>query len=317
MLPRPLEGVLCAGNIVFDILVRPVEQITWNTTAWVDSIEQHLGGNGASTSYTLGRLGVPVRLLGMLGRDCFGEALLARLNSVGVDTGWVNRSQAPTATTVALVNPQADRFFLHRAGASMEAFAEPVEFSPAVLRGLSHFHLANAFGIPGMRRHAAELLRRARAAGLTTSTDAGWDSCGRWLGDLGPCLPHTDLLFVNEDEARRLSGLDDPIPAAQKLRELGARSVVVKLGGNGCAVFSSDAEFHAPAFDVHAVDTTGAGDCFVGGFLAALHCRRSWDQAARFANAVAALSVQSLGATAGLRSFTETEAWMEAAKLRT
>ncbi len=317
MLARPLEGVLCAGNIVFDILVRPVERITWNTTTWVDSLEQHLGGNGASTSYTLGRLGAPVRLLGMVGRDSFGEALLARLNSVGVDTGWVTRSQAPTATTVALVNAQADRFFLHRAGASMEAFAEPVQFSPAVLQGLSHFHLANAFGVPGMRRHAAESMCRARAAGMTTSLDAGWDVRGRWLEDLGPSLPYTDLLFVNEDEARRLSGLDDPIPAAQKLRELGAQSVVVKLGANGCAVVSSDAEFQAPAFQVQALDTTGAGDCFVGGFLAALHRRRSPDQAARFANAVAALSVQRLGATAGLRSFTETDAWMEAAKLRT
>jgi len=313
---QTLTGVLCAGNIVFDILVRPVEQIAWNTTAWVDSIERHMGGNGASTCYALGKLGVPVRLMGMVGRDSFGDELLARLASAGVDLGAAGRSQGPTATTVALVNSQGDRFLLHRAGSSAEAFAAPVEFPPALREGLSHFHLANACGVPQLRRQAAEVLRRARAASLTTSVDTGWDAQGRWLEDVGPCLPHTDLLFANEDEVRRLSGLEDPAAAARQLRQLGARSVVLKLGGKGSAVFTAEAEIHLPAFQVQPVDTTGAGDCFVGAFLAALHRGRCYEEAARFANAVAALSVQRLGGTAGLLSYDETVEWMEQAKLR-
>jgi hypothetical protein len=316
MAVEALSGVLSAGNIVFDILVRPVERIAWNTTTWVDSIERHMGGNGASTCYALGKLGVPVRLIGMVGRDAFGDELLARLASAGVDLGAVSRSRGPTATTVALVNSQGDRFLLHRFGASAEAFTEPVEFSPALREGLSHFHLANAFALPQLRRQAAEVLRRARAASLTTSVDTGWDAQGRWLEDVGPCLPHTDLLFANQDEACRLSGLEDPGAAARRLRQLGAASVVLKLGGGGCAVFTAEAELRVPAFEVQAVDTTGAGDCFVGAFLAALHRGRSYEEAARFANAVAALSIQQLGGTAGLRSYEETLAWMERARVR-
>jgi ribokinase len=96
---------------------------------------------------------------------------------------------------------------------------------------------------------------------------------------------------------------------------MGAASVILKLGNTGCAAFTPDGEFWVPAFEVEAVDTTGAGDCFVGGFLAALHRGRSWLEAARFANAVAALSVQKLGATAGLRSWAETEAWVAEARI--
>lgn len=312
--PR-LDGVLCAGNIVLDVVVRPVDQVGFDATAWVDSIEQHLGGNGASTAHTLAVLGVPVRLLGWVGRDGFGDLLVARLKTAGVDVSAVVRAQGPTPATVALVNSRGERCLLHRPGASWEAFAQPVEFSPALVRGVSHFHLGNPFGLPLLRQHVGEVLRGARAAGLSTSVDTGWDAQGRWLEDLGPCLPSTNLLFPNQEEALQLTGLDDVADAARRLREMGAGSVILKLGDKGCAVFTPDGESSVPAFQVEAVDTTGAGDCFVGGFLAALHRGRSWLEAARFANAVAALTVQKLGATAGLRSWAETEAWMAEAEI--
>ena len=97
---------------------------------------------------------------------------------------------------------------------------------------------------------------------------------------------------------------------ARRLRGEGARDVVIKLGGAGCAVFTSAAEIASPAFEVEVVDTTGAGDCFVAGFLAALHRGGDYQDAARFANAVGALSVQRLGATTGLLNYEETRAWM-------
>jgi sugar/nucleoside kinase (ribokinase family) len=302
-------GVLCCGNSVMDILVRPVDRIAWNTTTWVEAVEQHMGGNGANTSYAAARLGVPVRLVSALGRDAFGDQLLGRLGSAGIDVHHVERTQAATAVTVALVNSAGDRLFLHSAGGDAEAFAEPPVFDATLTSAITHFHLANLFALPGLRRHAAEMLRRARAAGLSTSVDTGWDSRGRWIEDLAPCLPHTDLLFVNEDEAQRLGG-------ARRLLAGGARAVVVKLGARGCGILAPGTELRLPAFDVPATDTTGAGDCFAGAFLAALHHGLPHAEAARFANAAAALAVQHLGATAGLRSWEETQAWMETAQVR-
>ena len=157
---------------------------------------------------------------------------------------------------------------------------------------------------------AADVLQRARAAGLSTSLDTGWDADNRWMEDLQPCLPFADLLFVNESEGKMLTGSDNPRHVAAKLRSLGANEVVVKLGAEGCVVFVGDDEFVAPGFAVDAVDTTGAGDCFGGGFLAALHHGKSIPEAARFANAVGALKVSQLGAVKGVRDFAETEAWI-------
>lgn len=130
------------------------------------------------------------------------------------------------------------------------------------------------------------------------------------MADMEGCLPHLDLLFLNEDEARMLSGSADPDEAARRMQALGATDVVIKLGPQGCAVYTSAGMTRVPGFAVNVVDTTGAGDCFVGGFLAALNFAATYAEAARFANAVGALSVQKLGAINGIRSRAETQAWL-------
>ena len=308
-------GVVCYGNIVMDILVRPVDRIAWNTTTWVEAVEQCMGGNGASTSSAVALCGTAVRLVSIAGRDAFGERLLGELAAAGVDVAWVQRSDGPTAATVALVNSAGDRLFLHRIGAAAATF-EPPDLETGIMAGMSRVHVANLFGLPGLRRRAAEILCQARAAGLATSVDTGWDSQGHWIEDLAPCLPSTDLLLVNQDEAQHLSGASDIGEAARRLRGGGAQVVVVKLGAQGCAVFDVAGELRVPAFDVAVVDTTGAGDCFAGAFLAALERGLGRAEAARFANAAAAWSVQQLGATAGLRSWDQTRAWMETAPVR-
>jgi ribokinase len=100
------------------------------------------------------------------------------------------------------------------------------------------------------------------------------------------------------------------------MQSLGAGDVVIKLGENGCAVFTSGEEARFPAFEIDAVDTTGAGDCFVGGFLAALGEGASYDEAARLANAVGAMSTGSLGAVTGIRNRAATEEWLQTPRLR-
>ncbi len=214
-------GVLCSGNIVFDILVRPVDELRWGATTWVESIEQHIGGNGANSSYCLARLGVPVRLLSVVGPDAFGTQLAAILSDAGVDISQITRTAAPTATSVVLVQSGGARLFLHRPGSSGEAFPSRSSFTQDRIANLPHYHVANVYALPQFRAHAGETLRRARAAGLTTSLDTGWDARGQWMDVLGPCLPHLDLLFVNEDESRMLSGFRRSGYCRQKLPRTG------------------------------------------------------------------------------------------------
>jgi sugar/nucleoside kinase (ribokinase family) len=111
-----------------------------------------------------------------------------------------------------------------------------------------------------------------------------------------------------------LTGSDDPQTAARFLREQGVRDVAMKLGAEGCIVVTPEISFHSPGFQVPTVDTTGAGDCFAGAFLAALFRGESYERAACFANAVGAMAVRQLGAISGIRPYQETMAWFERAK---
>lgn len=307
-------GVLCCGNLVQDILVRPVAEVVFDRTTWVESIQFSLGGNGANTAYSLAMLGAPVRLLGFTGEDEFGERVLGTLRNPGVDVSRVVRvADEATATTVVLVHPTGSRAFLHQPGVNRTAFREPVVFSQELVGDATHFHLGNPFGLVELRSRAGLVMKSAREAGLTTSIDTGWDARGQWLDVVGPCLPFTDILFVNEDESRMLSGATDPAVAARFFFERGVKSVVTKVGARGCIVFEGSDERHVPGFCIDAVDSTGAGDSFVGGFLGGLYHGMTALEAARFGNAAGALSASSLGAVSGLLPFAETVAWIQRA----
>ncbi len=298
-------SVCVCGNVVFDVLARPVEQLRWAATTLVESVTQQLGGNAGSTSYTLAKLGIPTFVVTLAGRDAAADTVIARLQSAGVDTSRLMRTAAPTSVAISLVNHAGERALLYQLGAS----AEPFPHFP--ISGADHFHLAAVFRMTHLRTAAPEVLRQAKQLGMTTSVDTQWDTENEWMKVLAPSLPSTDLLFVNEDEARMLTGAAEIDDAARMLLSAGAKTVCVKLGPRGCHVFSHHVSFSSPGFPVIAVDSTGAGDCFSGAYIAALQRGRSLRQAAQIANAAGALSVQQLGATAGILGWEETLAWIE------
>jgi 2-dehydro-3-deoxygluconokinase len=115
---------------------------------------------------------------------------------------------------------------------------------------------------------------------------------------------------VNDSEAEMLTGTAVPSEAARIFRDHGAKHVVIKMGPQGCIVFDDGGEQRVPGFSVVARDTTGAGDCFVGAFLAAMQRGQTYAQAARVANAAGAMNVEQIGAAKGVRSWDETEAWI-------
>jgi sugar/nucleoside kinase (ribokinase family) len=242
-------------------------------------------------------MGVDVALAGAVGRDAEGEELLTILRGVGVDVMGVKRLNLPTPTTIALVKKTGSRAFVHRPGASREALKKLVP-----MKGFQHFHLANPFAVPALRKLAPEFLKKARKAGMTTSMDTGWDSRGEWGKVVLPCLEHVDVLFINEAEARLITGARS-CQAAVKM--LPAGHVVLKRGSKGAMV---DGQL-VPAYPVAAIDTTGAGDVFAGAFLAAWTRGYSMFEAADFANAAAAMSVLELGSIAGVRNFQQTLRW--------
>jgi len=282
--------ILVVGNLVRDALVGPVDRLDWETTFWVDSSAAGMGWNGGTTSFTLGRLGSSVGLLSACGADALGLQLRALLEAAGVDCSALQALPEPTATTVGLFHPDGRRQLFHAPGVGAVAKF----YLPLGTPGYDHLHVANPFALPFLRRRAPALLQAAKSAKMTTSLDLGWDHLGEWRSVVEPCLPFVDLLFANGVEAEFVPG---PYPCR----------AVIKRGADGCLVDG----VLVPGFPVLAVDTTGAGDCFCGAFLAA-RARGLFPQtAARFANAVAALSVTRPGATTGLLDWMATEAWID------
>ena len=300
---NPGQRFVVCGNVVHDVVARPVNQpLAFGATTLIEHIGQHLGGNASNSSFALARLNCAVQTLSLVGADASGEFIVSRLRSAGVDTAGIHTVPAPTSMALSLVNTSAERALLYLMGASGEDFPEPFHIPP----GGTHFHLAAVFRMRYLRRHAPAILRMARERGMTTSADTQWDTEGEWMSVLRPSLPYLDLLFVNHDEARLLTGQPDPRLATAALTAAGAPSTIVKLGPAGCLVEGE----HVPGFAVNALDATGAGDCFVAGFLAALSRGFDYRSAARIGNAVGALSVQQTGAADGLLDWSQTLDWI-------
>ena len=137
-----------------------------------------------------------------------------------------------------------------------------------------------------------------------------------WLAIVEPCLPHLDVFAPSYEEAVRITGLEDHHEIARFLLDRGSPAVVIKLGDRGSYYSDGAAEAELPCFDVDAVDTTGAGDCFMAGYLLAMLDDAPPEERLRWGNAVAAHCVQAVGANAGVGTREAVARWMETAKLK-
>jgi sugar/nucleoside kinase (ribokinase family) len=259
-----LKRILVAGDLNVDLLLSgcsgpPVPG--QETLARGFAIT--LGGAAAICAAGLGKLGCEVAFLGVVGRDLWGDYCLQELNRARVDTSMVLRHSAlATGVTVSLSTSE-DRALVTYPG-TIESLGEEA-FGPTVFQGFDHLHVSSYFLLSGLVPSLAALLARARAEGLTTSLDPGFDPAERWAG-LHGVLAHVDLFLPNAIELRELTRRQEPLTGLQDLASATTRTVV-KLGSAGAATLEDGALLAVPAFPIDAQDTTGAGDSFDAGFL--------------------------------------------------
>jgi sugar/nucleoside kinase (ribokinase family) len=292
----------------FDIIAQPIEK--WpkpGELILTEKTEFMLGGPAINTAVTLRKIGAEnVGLIARFGNDRAGKILVKELEQIGVDTQSCSiSSSSPTAVCIVCVHADGERSFLYSFGGNNELGPENADISR--LTDEDYFHLGAAMGTAGSRADLiVPLLEEIKKKDIRITCDTCFDPFGEWWPSLAPCLPFTDILFSNEDEAKALTGFDDPQAAAKHFQEAGAKTVIIKLGGKGAYVLSAEWEGMIAPFNVECLDTTGAGDSFCGGFLFGLENNWPLEQAALFANAVGALCVSSLGATSGIKTYQET-----------
>jgi sugar/nucleoside kinase (ribokinase family) len=302
------QTIVCLGIIVADLVGRPLRALPDpGRLVLVDEMGLHTGGCAVNAATALARLDLPVTVIGRVGADALGDFMLRKLEERGIGVQGISRDpQMGTSATMVMVDPIGERRFVHYIGANARLTLDDVDFD--IIEAASILHVAGALVLPGLDGEpTAELLRRARSAGVTTFMDTVWDDTGRWMELIGPCLPHLDYFVPSLPEARALTGLHEPQDVARALLDLGTANVALKMGAEGCLVMSGDgALLLAPAFEVDVVDATGAGDAFAAGFMAGVWQGWPIEQCVRLANAVGALCVTGVGATGGVRSLVET-----------
>lgn len=300
--------ILCVGQLVTDILVTPVNKVDFDIdTKRVDQISVKNGGDSLNTAIDLAKLGSKVGFIGKVGDDSFGDFLLKTIKSFDIDSrGLKIVKDSSTSSVIVLINEKGERTFLYYGGTNDTFQYEDIDTS--IVKECRIVHVGGTYLLPEFDGEgAARLFRFAQANNIFTSMDVTSDTTGRWLSVIKPCLKYLNLFMPSYKEARAITGEKNPEDIAAFLQNEGVGIVVVKLGKDGCYVKSPEKEFYFPAYDVPVIDTTGAGDSFVAGFLAGM--LQNWDleSCARFASAVSAHCIQHLGATTGIPKFEDVE----------
>jgi len=309
-----MTDVACVGILVADILTKPVNAMPERGLLKnVDKIELHTGGNAMTAAINLRTLGNTSSITGKVGTDFWGDFLIGEMQKKGIDCRNVARdAETQTSSSVLMLSEDGERTFFHCVGANGTFRMSDVDFSlieEAKTVFVTGIFLLDAFDTNDL----TDFLKKCKELGKTTVADVCWDSKNRWSSIISPAMKYIDIFLPSIDEAREIAGKETPEECADEFFRMGAKSVIIKVGKDGCYVRESRESEGVTlpcCKNVKAVDTTGAGDSFCSGFLAAYSRGKSFMDCARFANAAGALSVMSVGATTGMKSYEETEKFM-------
>lgn len=253
-----------------------------------------LGGNGANSAYVLATLGADVHLMSAAGTDPMGEMVSGWLKDRGVKLGGFLRTpEAATATTTALTDQAFNRISYHHAGAS-HVFQQ-AHIVPWMLQAADMLLLTGPSLLPRFHNGGFEhILRTAHSQRAVTAIDIGPAVEPLFMLDmLLPLLPHLDYVIANQYELLTCTGADTIEAGAEKLLQAGARCVVLKQGAPGALAFKPGQTIQSVGHQVEAAATVGAGDSFNAGLLFALYNDLPLNEALHYANATAALVLQS------------------------
>jgi ribokinase len=282
--------VITAGHVNWDVTLRVDALPRPDGEARIDSQRRSGGGSAANVAVALAGMEFDTGLVGSVGDDETGEFARRGLRTAGVDCSHLLEVETrETTTKYLIVDEDGEVMVLGNEGANESV--TPAEVDSEYVAEADHLHLTSQ-----RPDTAAELARTATEAGVSVSFDPGRRLAER---DFGEALAYSDVVFLNDREARTILDSDLEHPSS----ELHGRVVVIKHGEAGAQVDTPEASFDHPGFDAEVVDTTGAGDAFAAGFLAVLlreggvvDVDADYERALEFANACGALAAMEEGA---------------------
>ena len=303
-----MPDVVVIGSLNMDLVVKTARMPAGGETLLGEAFSTIPGGKGANQALAIAKLGGRVAMIGRVGQDSFGQSLRQNLESGGVDVTQLKSSgSAPTGVALIVVEATGENRIIVVSGANHTLTPEDIfEVEPFIKQVRM---LVVQFEIPMGVVEAAVRLAKQRSIPIIVNAAPAHPIAP----DLFPLI---DYLVVNENEAGMLSdvrvtGIESGLQAARVLQARGAKHVILTLGPQGALVRSSAEEFHVPAFRVNAVDTTAAGDAFIGGLVVSLMDESvSFSDKIRYANAAGAIAATRFGAQSSLPNRAEVETFL-------
>lgn len=290
--------ITIVGSFVTDLMSRSPRLPCPGETVMGGPFSMGPGGKGANQAVAAARLGAKVNILVSLGTDEFGDLAFANLAQEGISLEYIKRANGvPTGTALIIVDSaDGENMIVVSPGSNDELSVADVEAAREAI--LASDYILMQLEIPlETVKHAACL---AHENGVKVILNP---APGRELpNDL---LAMVDVFTPNETEASIISGVEvvdmaSAETAAKVLLDRGCRAVIITLGAMGVLIADGSGTRHIPSFSVNAIDTTGAGDAFNGALAVALGEGMSLDEACRFANAAAAISVTRIGTSVAM-----------------
>ena len=295
-----MPEILVVGSLNADLVVRAPRFPQPGETISGEDLQVIPGGKGANQAVAAARLGASVSMLGRVGKDNFGDFLLNNLQSNHVDAQFVQRDDASTGTATIIVDSNGQNSIVLSAGANGKVTTADVERASF----LHHKLLLLQLEIPTLTvLRAAQL---AKENGVTVILNP---APAKEIPD--ELIALTDFIIPNETELSLLTGMEvNDLPSTEKaaraLLQRGAKNVIVTLGSKGALIVNKETSTQVDTFKVNVVDTTAAGDAFIGGFASVLDSSSLLD-AVRYGCACGALATTKFGAQPSLPTNEEVE----------
>jgi ribokinase len=298
-----MARILVVGSINMDLVVRVPHSPKPGETVLGSNFETFPGGKGANQAVAAARMDGEVTMVGRVGIDVFGDALIQGLVENKIKTTHVIKDpETPTGVAMIAVSSDGENMIVVASGANYKVSPDDVNNARELMRETdlllvqlecpleavtAAINLANAYGVPVVLNPApAQPLSRA-------------------------LLANVDVLTPNENELALLSGENNIEKAIQKSKDWGVKNLVITLGANGVRVVTQDIDRHFPAHEITAVDTTAAGDAFNGAMAVALAEGKTLIEAVKYGLAAGALAATKRGAQPSLPTRETVEKFMQ------
>lgn len=303
---RRMEGhvsrAIVVGSINMDVVTFVKHHPLVGETVFGKDLKYFPGGKGANQAVSCNRLGCQTLMVGQVGGDEFGKKMISFMDSEGIDTSEVHTTnETPTGTAFITVNENSENSIIVISGANSSISCKVLE----AVQIKKNDVVISQFEIPD--EVISTTFQKAKDAGaITILNPAPVRECRDTI------IKNCDIIILNEVELQFFAGIgvniddeDSIFDAAKRITDLGPSEVVITLGHRGVRLFGKHGRKRINARSVSAVDTTGAGDCFIGGLVAGILSGLTIEGAAELGNLAASISVTREGAASSIPTLKE------------